>query len=173
MSLLRTEATNAFLNSSTDINRDNCKKIAALAKKTFLQKKRAFRNNFYKEINPTKNINNLWKSLSALKSHQNSPISVPHVTVDDEKINTAIQKVSEPPRINYCTADTESLTLIRSFRSKTHDFILSTFNSLYKTGIYPESWRSYNIILLPKSQGKGYRPISLAAKISLNSTEIF
>ena len=187
----RKNATDVYLKNCSEENFNELKKAEENAKKTFLQKKRSFRQNFHKEINPTKNINNIWKSIKALKAYKNAPINVPQVSIDDEKIQLAIKKISDPPLIKnptLCTpskitydnlitkseynfalsklkvksapgSDCISNEIILSLSTNTHDLILSIFNDFYASGLYPDSWRNYTVILIPKPHGKGYRPI--------------
>ena len=43
-----------------------------------------------------------------------------------------------------------------------HEQLIIVFNRMQNEGVYPEQWREYLVILIPKPQGKGYRPIALA-----------
>jgi len=51
--------------------------------------------------------------------------------------------------------------IIRAFPSELVSMLLNIYNSLYSLGLFPESWRSSLISFVPKSDGKGIRPIAL------------
>jgi len=51
--------------------------------------------------------------------------------------------------------------IIRSLPSELMIKLLNIYNDLYSQGLFPESWRSSLLIFIPKSDGKGFRPIAL------------
>ena len=69
-------------------------------------------------------------------------------------------------------SDCISNEIIRNLTQKTHDFILELYNDFFNTGEYPNSWKEYTVILIPKPKGNGYRPISLAQNLLKNFENI-
>ncbi|XP_018397608.1 PREDICTED: uncharacterized protein LOC108775675 [Cyphomyrmex costatus] len=41
------------------------------------------------------------------------------------------------------------------------DYLLSLFNEIFSQGVFPDSWTSSLVVLIPKADGKSVRPISL------------
>ena len=55
--------------------------------------------------------------------------------------------------------------LLRSLSDEIVSFVLSLFNYMFKYASYPSSWMSTNVTFISKSDGGGYRPISLTSSM--------
>ena len=70
-----------------------------------------------------------------------------------------IKSKSAPGTDNICNE------MILNLPEIAHKQILKVINKILTEGIYPEEWRNYLIVLIPRPQAKGFRPISLAQNI--------
>ena len=59
--------------------------------------------------------------------------------------------------------DGVSYEILRRVSGGTRSFVLSLFNCILRASSFPSSWWHTFVIFIPKTGGKGYRPISLTS----------
>jgi len=103
----------------------------------------------------------LWNSLYLIEerdkqlSYINRDLEKPFIEV---KMNSAIKsmKLKSAPGI-----DQIDHKVISSFPYKYLDFIVKIYNNILSEGSFPEQWKQSLIVLIPKSDGSSFCPISL------------
>ncbi|XP_011699453.1 PREDICTED: RNA-directed DNA polymerase from mobile element jockey-like [Wasmannia auropunctata] len=100
-------------------------------------------------------------SLSQMKLQDaNSPNVIISLNEDLSRMELDLalssSRVSSAPGLDQIDYDLLNI-LTEEYRVK----LLDIFNNIFKTGSSPEVWKSALVIFIPKSDGKGLRPISL------------
>ena len=92
-----------------------------------------------------------------------------HVNLDNSYLETPftmkeIQSALKNTKINSSPGfDQISYKIIKSFPKKFLQNILDLLNEIFSTGIFPEDWNKYLMLLIPKSTPGKVHPIALAS----------
>jgi len=98
--------------------------------------------------------------LHILKS-QDSPQS-PYSWMDDPFTSSEFESAIKVSKRNSSPGlDRLDYSILRALPSDFCNFLLSVYNDLFSLGLFPASWKNSLLIFLPKSDGRGVRPIAL------------
>jgi len=92
------------------------------------------------------------------QQQNNSYLSMDGQFTINELLKTAI---ASSKKIFSLGLDRIDYAIIRSFPICIHRVLLSIFNEMFDQGLFPQDWRTYLVIFVPKLNCYGFCPMSL------------
>jgi len=118
-------------------------------------------NNTIAKLCPPSNLPFLWSSLNLMKEKDTQ---LPNINLELDcpftitELNTAINKTKSGTAPGIDQIDNRVIsTLPHEYRIQ----LLKIFNDIFTNGTFPEQWNQSLIVLIPKPDANGFRPISL------------
>lgn len=128
---------------------------------------------FADQFQKVSSIGNYSREFLELKNNQEKNIIA--INESDHPINNIINMEELESALNECKGsspgpDDIHYTMLKNLNGKQKEYLLKTYNSIWKDWTFPEDWKIANIVPIPKpgkdlNYAENYRPISLTSCI--------